>query len=1616
MAGAITDWRNRLAGDGDANRFPSDRVEDVATAGPFPGPVTLRTADPAANDGRLEIAFIDPAVAGWTALVEGVRPGVEVVLLSASGDGMTQIAGYLALRGGVDAIHVMSHGSTGRLALGTASLDLAALGRYDEELGAIRAALSERGDLLIYSCDTGAGAVGEAFVIALATATGSDVAASANPTGASVLGGDWVLETTVGAIETTGVLSAGAESRFGHLLAAPVNTANPAISGTATVGNALSATTGTWTDPDGDPLSFTYQWYRAADSNGTDESMISGATSTSYTLTTADAHKYLRVRVTANDGNGPTQTASSARTQVINSPPVNTAVPGVSGTATVGNALVATTGTWSDADNDSRTFTYQWYRADDSAGTGDTIIAGATSVSYTLTTSDAHKFMRVEVTANDNKGGVVAATSTRTAVANSLPVNSVAPSVSGTATVGNALTASNGTWNDADGDGRTFTYQWYRANDTAGTGTAQISNATSSSYTLTTADAHKFLRVVVTANDGNGGTQTAASSLVQVTNSVPTNSAAPTITGTATVGNTLSATSGTWSDADGDTLTYTYQWYRADNTAGGNEAAISGATNSSYTTGAGDLIKFIRVAVTVSDGRGGTQTASTTRTRVTAPNNAPVNSIVPSISGTATVGNALNATDGTWSDPDGDPLTYTYQWYRADDSAGTGDTIITGATSASYTLTTSDAHKFLRVEVTADDNNGGAPTASSTRTLITNSAPVNSVVPSVSGTATVGNALSATTGTWSDADGDSRTFTYQWYRASDSAGTGESMISGATSAGYTLTTADAHRFLRVVVTADDSNGGTQSASSARTQVTNSAPTNSVAPTVTGTANVGATLSATSGTWSDADGDTLTYTYQWYRADNTAGGNETAISGATNSSYTLTQADQSKYVRVVVTANDSNGSSTQTATSTRMQALDATPPTITGVTIPDSAAKIDDVITATITVASDSDTYSLQSGTIAGFALGNFTKVNDTTYTATFTVTAGGTDVAAGADIPVNLVLVDSSSNANTAYTTPISQAADSIDATAPTLSVSSPADDATGVAIGANIVLTFSESVQAGTGSIVLKRVSDNAVVETFTVGSGNRVTVSGNQVTLDPTADLAHATAYYLEIDTGAIADMAGNGYAGFSGSTQLNFTTAPPPPPDNGPTTVTTPVIGSQVTVVGSTTTTTTVDGAVVEQQRLTTGSGTVVEIITVPVVPGTRTEENTSTPQADIPLVSESATGRIVLQASVPAGVGLRVEGVTGTLAPANALAGLIQAIEARTADRPESRGAMTGVGQSFLGSLPADADLLVRTIVPTVAAGTATVAGSLRISGDSPTGGSAREALVIDASGLPSGTVIELDNVSFAAVVGAVRVTGGAGSQTVVGDDRAQYIVLGDDDDTLRGGGGNDFVASAEGNDVLFGDDGNDTVAGGVGNDVLYGNRDNDLLYGNAGNDTIFGGQDSDTAFGGMDNDVVYGQLGSDVLYGNKGADTLFGGQGHDTLFGGQGDDVLYGGMGNDVLDGNQGADTLWGGAGADRFVIRHPAEGGDVIADFETGVDHIVIVGPNFGNIATGVLSAQHFALDNPLSANASFVFNTTTGVLSFDADGTGSGAAVAIATLNVRTLSHTDILVVGAGG
>ena len=115
----------------------------------------------------------------------------------------------------------------------------------------------------------------------------------------------------------------------------------------------------------------------------------------------------------------------------------------------------------------------------------------------------------------------------------------------------------------------------------------------------------------------------------------------------------------------------------------------------------------------------------------------------------------------------------------------------------------------------------------------------------------------------------------------------------------------------------------------------------------------------------------------------------------------------------------------------------------------------------------------------------------------------------------------------------------SADSTNPTLTSSVPADNATGVAEDANIVLNFDEIVDAETGNITIKKTSDNSTVETIDVTGGQLSGSGSTQITLDPSVTLDSSTEYYVLIDATAFDDVSGNSYAGISSTTALSFTT---------------------------------------------------------------------------------------------------------------------------------------------------------------------------------------------------------------------------------------------------------------------------------------------------------------------------------------------------------------------------------------------------------------------------------------------------------------------------------------------
>lgn len=264
----------------------------------------------------------------------------------------------------------------------------------------------------------------------------------------------------------------------------------------------------------------------------------------------------------------------------------------------------------------------------------------------------------------------------------------------------------------------------------------------------------------------------------------------------------------------------------------------------------------------------------------------PANTVAPAVTGSAAVGQVLTCTNGTWTGTA--PITYTRQWQR-------GTVNIVGATAATYTATVDDASFALRCVVTATNAAGNAVANSNATAQITR-APVNTVAPVVSGNATVGQALTTTAGTW--AGFPPPTFTYQWQR-------GTTNIPGATGATYTLVAADAGQAIRCVVTGTNSGAAVPANSNATAAVT-MPPTNSAVPMISGSAQVGQTLTANNGVWSGSPAPS--FARQWQTSpDGTTGW--TNIAGATASTYSPNSDDVDSYVRCSVTATNSAGNST-----------------------------------------------------------------------------------------------------------------------------------------------------------------------------------------------------------------------------------------------------------------------------------------------------------------------------------------------------------------------------------------------------------------------------------------------------------------------------------------------------------------------------------------------------------------------------------------------------------------------------------------------------------------------------------------------------------------------------------
>ncbi len=681
---------------------------------------------------------------------------------------------------------------------------------------------------------------------------------------------------------------------------------------------------------------------------------IAGASAADLTLSDAEVGKHILFSMSVGDG----PIAFSATTEAAVTPaptlaatPVglNKSLKFVAAGSALNSKITVTRGVWPTA-GAVTSLAYQWLRcstafaADVVAPGNCDVIVGAVGASYTVTASDVGQRIVSHVTAV--QGGVTS----------DIWTNSIGPvykavkyykgaSVTGGAgdypyLVGQAVTANEGTW---DGPPN-FTYQWYTCTSkVAAAATLNklckvIAGATSDSFTPALAQNGKFLMVRLT------GSTPLATTLVTTYSAAstkvlddPSNTVVVTLPNRApVVGNPVALTAGVWTGSPAPTKSY--QWYACDTdepAAGADKPddcdAIAGATSTTFTPTQDLYGRFILVEEKATSIAGTDSVFSATPLAVVSR---PVFESNPAVGGTAEIDQVFTAFAGNGASSLED--TISYQWlYCASASPSvsvkpTNCTVIQNATESNFTTSRSVEGLFIAVQVTLTNGVGSTTKMSATSdTFIKSSPNLSSTDYALATAPVVGTAVSAPSGIWQGAPAPS--FTYQWLVCDTEGGkallqpSGCADISGANSASFTPTHAQAASFLRVRVRGSNALGSFEVWSGTSPVVKEKATFLGV-PLVSGGALTGTPITVSeTGSFGVPTPST---TVAWYQCKNQvlAAANAvpttascTVLSGQSGFSYTPTNADLDKFIGAFVTTTNALGSNTYfTATSTKVQ--------------------------------------------------------------------------------------------------------------------------------------------------------------------------------------------------------------------------------------------------------------------------------------------------------------------------------------------------------------------------------------------------------------------------------------------------------------------------------------------------------------------------------------------------------------------------------------------------------------------------------------------------------------------------------------------------------------------------
>lgn len=789
---------------------------------------------------------------------------------------------------------------------------------------------------------------------------------------------------TVGMVATFSVIGfAGEVSATGSV----------AISGTTEIPNQLSAIIASGS---GTP---SYQWLSCPSS--VSQASVSSSTctpvgtdSSTYVLAATDYTNNISVAVTDTSGTGGASATYYAtlvgpvlepQPTIGTSPTLNTGT-----TIDAGATVTATTPTLSASGdfnivNQTGSTTYQWYSCSNQVTTyqstvpsGCSSITGASSQSYQVSTSLIGSYLTYSETVTNAKGSAtlfaLSSTSTIYGSAASFTGGTYPTVAMGTGNYTVNLTGL-GSWTGAIPSITSYTVKWYRCGSIVNSGTSSAPNcgsavstdtASSSSpyatYDLTAADINQYIVATVAANNGILSSAVAASaSTPQIGSAAPSVSVVPVVSGSPTLGSTISVSSGQWNGVPAPTFTYGWYACTSGSWGGGSSAgtglasglsadgcsslgAVSGsnaltlATTVYTVTLSGKYIVAQVIATNANSSVSFFPAASIAVAAATAPTAGVVAITTPDVNGTF-ASRITTAFSGATA-----PFSLSYQWFTCSSAissapsapsttdptssgqALSGCTAINGATASSYTVATLSASTNLVVEYTANAY-GSKSYTYSTSVQLADSTPSGTV--SVSGTYALSSPLSATVNF--SAIPAPTSISYQWFDCPTSSyvapgsTNGCVSISGATGSTYTPTSLTeaalngGSDYVVVFVTVTNMGGAgntsvSGTASSTGSVLTTAAPAVTVYPSIPATASTTTPLVASPGTWLGAP--TPTFSYTWYfctsavsSASNSLNSSQCQTTGATGSSFQPTASYVNDYFLVAVTGHNGVGGGT-----------------------------------------------------------------------------------------------------------------------------------------------------------------------------------------------------------------------------------------------------------------------------------------------------------------------------------------------------------------------------------------------------------------------------------------------------------------------------------------------------------------------------------------------------------------------------------------------------------------------------------------------------------------------------------------------------------------------------------